>query len=148
MRAYLHALSLLTALLLPAPTLAQSQTRQDLVVIVNPASDISALTRDQVIDIYMGRFRQLPSGATAQPIDLANTAERQLFYERLIHWTLAEVGSYWARLVFSGQASPPYRAPDERAAVELVAHNPGAIAYVERSQVTRRVKVVLDLGER
>ena len=116
-------------------------------MIVNPASDVTALTRDQVIDIYMGRLRQLPSGAAAQPIDLADTVERRLFYQRLIHWTLAEVGSYWARLVFSGQANPPYQAPDARKAVELVAQNPDAIAYVDRSAVTKQVRVVLDLGK-
>lgn len=145
MRAPRLALLLLSPLL-PLPALAHAPRRPDMVVIVNPTSDISALTRDQVIDIFMGRFRQLPSGATALPIDLADTAERQLFYQQLIHWTLAEVGSYWARLEFSGQANPPYQTPDARTAVELVAHNPDAIAYVDRSAVTKKVRVVLDLG--
>lgn len=138
---------LLLSAVLPAAAFAQAQGRHDMVVIVNPASHISALTRDQVIDIFMGRFRQLPSGAAALPIDLADTTERRIFYRELIHWSLAEVGSYWARLVFSGQANPPHKAPDARAAVELVAHNPDAIAYVERSAVTKQVRVVLDLGK-
>lgn len=116
-----------------------------MVVIVNAGSHIHSLTRSQVIDIFMGRFRQLPTGATALPIDVADAAERQIFYERLVHKSLAEIGSYWARLVFSGQATPPFRAPDSGAAIKLVANNPDAIGYCYRSAVTGRVKVVLDL---
>ena len=132
-------------LLLPLLWLPQAAHADDMVVIVNAASHVHSMTRDQVIDIFMGRFRQLPSGATALPIDVAEPDERQFFYELLVHKNLAEIGSYWARLVFSGQATPPFRAPDSRAALKLVATNPDAIGYCYRSAVTGRVKVVLDL---
>jgi ABC-type phosphate transport system substrate-binding protein len=138
-------LTLLT-LLLPLLWLPHPAHAQDVVVIVNAGSHTRSLTRDQVVDIFMGRFRQLPSGATALPIDVADTALRRTFYQRLVHKSLAEIGSYWARLVFSGQASPPFQAPDTRTALKLVATNPDAIAYCYRSEVTgRRVRIVLDL---
>jgi ABC-type phosphate transport system substrate-binding protein len=140
-----RARSALLLLSLPLLWLPHAARADDLVVIVNARSHVHALTRDQVIDIFMGRFRQLPSGATALPIDVDDPAERQTFYERLVHKNLAEIGSYWARLVFSGEATPPFRAPDNRAALQLVATNPDAIAYCYRSTVTGRVKVVLDL---
>lgn len=135
----------LLLLLLPLLWMPHAARADDLVVIVNAGSHVHSLTRDQVIDIFMGRYRQLPSGATALPIDVDDPSERQTFYERLVHKNLAEIGSYWARLVFSGQATPPFRAPDSRAALKLVATNPDAIAYCYRSAVTGRVKVVLDL---
>ena len=135
----------LLLLLLPLLWMPHAARADDLVVIVNAGSHVHSLTRDQVIDIFMGRYRQLPSGATALPIDVDDPSERQTFYERLVHKNLAEIGSYWARVVFSGQATPPFRAPDSRAALKLVATNPDAIAYCYRSAVTGRVKVVLDL---
>ncbi len=144
MRAAPLTLLLLPALL-PAPR-PWAVPAPDLVVIVNSASDIRSLTRNQVVDIFMGRFRQLPSGAPALPIDVDDSSERAAFYRQPAHRSLAEVGSYWARLVFSGQASPPFRASDNRAAVALVAENPDAIAYVDRASVTARARVVLDLG--
>lgn len=131
---------------LAAPASNTLAGRHALVVIVNPAAHVRKLDRNQVVDIFMGRFRQLPTGATALPIDLANNAVRAQFYQRLVHWSLAQVGSYWARLVFSGQASPPFRASNARAAVQLVATNPNAIAYVPRSAVNSHVRIVLDLG--
>lgn len=135
----------LLTLLLPLLWLPGAAVAQNLVVIVNARSHIHSLSRDQVIDIFMGRFRQLPSGATALPIDVAQAAVRQTFYKRLVHKDLAEIGSYWARLVFAGEASPPFRAPDMRTALELVATNPDAIAYCYGSAVTSKVRVVLDL---
>jgi ABC-type phosphate transport system substrate-binding protein len=140
-----RARSVLPLLLVPLLWLSHAARADDLVVIVNAGSHVHSLTRDQVIDIFMGRFRQLPSGATALPIDVDDPAERQTFYERLVHKNLAEIGSYWARLVFSGQATPPFRAPSSRAALQLVATNPDAIAYCYRSAINGRVKVVLDL---
>ena len=41
-----------------------------IVIVVNQAAGIETLSRTDVINIFMGRFRQLPSGATAQPIDM------------------------------------------------------------------------------
>ena len=140
-----RARSALLLLLLPLLWLPHTARADDLVVIVNAGSHVRSLTRDQVIDIFMGRFRQLPTGATALPIDVDDPDERRMFYEQLVHKNLAEIGSYWARLVFSGQATPPFRVPDSRAALKLVATNPDAIAYCYRSAVAGRVRVVLDL---
>ena len=55
------------------------------------------------------------------------------------------MSSYWARLVFSGQTSPPFQVPDAKTALELVQSSPNAIAYVNRSAVTADVKVVFEL---
>jgi ABC-type phosphate transport system substrate-binding protein len=118
----------------------------NLVVIVNPASGITQLTRNQVIDIFLGRHRKLPSGEVAIPIDLLiDTPERKQFYLLLVGRDLTQMSSYWARLVFSGQAAPPFPVPDARTALDLVAANPSAIAYVDRASVNSRVRVVLEL---
>src|SRR5579864_5027015 len=103
------------ALLLVAAALLniRSAGAGDLVVVVNPASGIDKLTRNQTIDIFLGRYRKLPSGAVAMPIDLrAGTQERKEFYLLLVGKDVAQMSSYWARFVFSGQAAPPFPVPD------------------------------------
>ena len=117
-----------------------------IVVIVNPSSGIDRLTRDEVIDIFLGRYRKLPSGRAAMPIDVSEpSSERAQFYQMLVKKTPTEISSYWARLVFSGQTSPPFQVPDVKTAIELVQNNPNAIAYVDRASVTPGVKVVLEI---
>jgi ABC-type phosphate transport system substrate-binding protein len=125
--------------------IARATGATDIVVIVNPESGIQRLTRDEVIDIFLGRYRKLPSGRVALPIDVASAAERGEFYRLLVKKSPAEISSYWARLVFSGQTSPPYQVPDSKTAVELVQSNPNAIAYVDRASVNAHVKVVLEI---
>jgi ABC-type phosphate transport system substrate-binding protein len=118
----------------------------NLVIVVNPASGIEQLTRSQTIDIFLGRNRRLPSGVIALPIDLhSGTPERGQFYLLLVGKDFAQMSSYWARLVFSGQAAPPFPVPDARTALELVATNPNAIAYLDSATIDNRVRVVLEL---
>jgi ABC-type phosphate transport system substrate-binding protein len=120
----------------------------DLVVIVNPQSGVEKLSKDEVIDIFLGRYRKLPGGRVALPIDVAESGtERARFYQLLVKKSSAEMSSYWARLVFSGQTSPPFQVPDAKTAIELVQSSPNAIAYVDRSAVNSKVKVVFELSE-
>jgi len=125
---------------------ADANEPASIVVIVNPASGIDKLSRDEVIDIFLGRYRKLPSGRVAMPIDMENpNADRARFYQLLVNKSPTEISSYWARLVFSGKSSPPFQVPDAQTAVELVQSNPNAIAYVDRASLNSRVKVVLEI---
>jgi ABC-type phosphate transport system substrate-binding protein len=128
-----------------APGVGRANDGDSIVVIVNPASGVDRLSREEVIDIFLGRFRKLPSGRAALPIDVETTDERARFYQLLVKKSPAEISSYWARLVFSGQTSPPFQVPDSKTAVELVQSNPNAIAYVDRASVNSRVRVVLEI---
>lgn len=119
---------------------------QMIVVIVNPAIGVQHLSRREVTDIFLGRYRTFPSGASALPIDLdINSAERREFYLLLAHKDAADMGSYWARLTFSGKISPPFAVADARMAIDIVANNPNAIAYVDRAAVDDRVRVALEI---
>lgn len=129
-------------LLLAAPVSAPAE----LVLIVNPSSGVEHLSRTEAVNIFMGRYRKLPSGIVAFPIDIgSNSKERKEFYQLLVRKDLPEIDAYWARLVFSGQTSPPLQAPDARTAVQLVASNRSAIAYVDRAAVNDSVKVIIGL---
>jgi ABC-type phosphate transport system substrate-binding protein len=126
---------------------ARANDPEGIVVIVNPESGVLRLSREEVIDIFLGRYRMLPTGRVALPIDVADPAtERARFYQLLVQKSPAEISSYWARLIFSGQTSPPFQVPDARTAVELVKTNPNAIAYVARASVNAHVRVVLEIN--
>lgn len=126
--------------------LTQTVRAQTLVVIVNPSIGVQHLSRREALDIFLGRYRTFPSGASALPIDLdINSTERKQFYLILAHKDAADMSSYWARLTFSGRISPPFAVADAHVAVDIVANNPNAIAYVDRAAVDQRVRVALEL---
>lgn len=115
-------------------------TRAELVVIMHPDSAPPSLDRRSIVNIFMGRHFRLPGGGTVVPVD--SQCCREEFYRGLVDKTLPEINSYWARLVFSGRASPPQQIADAKEVLELVSRNPGVIGYVERSLLDARVAVV------
>lgn len=141
MRLYRSLIACMLAVLMPA-------AHADLVLVANPQSGIERLTQDEVINIYLGRYRRLASGVVAEPFDQPIDSElRSRFYRRLVNKNLAEINAYWARLVFSGKTRPPQVVENTDSVLRQVASQPGALAYVERSQADTRVKIVFELGD-
>ena len=119
----------------------------DLVVVASPKSGIERMTREEVVYVFMGRWRQLPSGIPAQPIDSPiDSAERAQFYRQLVNKEPSDIKAYWARLVFSGGARPPVSAQSREEQMRLLASQPGAVAYMERSVVDSRVRIVFEFS--
>ena len=113
-------------------------------VVVNPKSSLATMTADQVSGIFLGKSNTLPSGATAAPTDLPESAAtRELFYTKVTGKSTAQVKAAWSRLVFSGKGTPPKELGSAAEVKKFVAGNPDAIGYIEKSAVDGSVKVVL-----
>lgn len=136
----------LAIVLLAAGFLAGPVARAEIVVIVHPSNPVSNLSRDQVIDLYMGRVIVFPGGGLALPLDQSPGSDAQrAFYQGLIGRSVAEVKAWWARLLFTGAASPPRALPSAAAVLKTVRENPNAIAYIDSGDVDERVKIVYRL---
>ena len=133
---------LIFALLLPATAWAD-----DIVVVVNPGSGVESLSRNDVINIFLGGFRRLPSGIPALPVDLPQgNPVREEFYRLLVGKNPAEINTYWSRLIFSGKTRPPLQAARVEDAQAMVLGSVGAITYLDRSKVDGRFKIVFELS--
>ena len=120
----------------------------DLVVVVSADNPTPVLSKEEVVRIFLGRYRQFPTGQGAEPYDQGpESAERNLFYERLVGKTAAQINAYWARLIFTGRTRPPlaYTALDQL--VDSLGQNPNAIGYIDRSRVNRRLRIVYEVGQ-
>lgn len=118
----------------------------ELVIIANAKNPVAAISREDAINIYMGRLRQLPTGEPVQPLDLPPyLPEKALFYHLLINKDLAVINAYWAHLIISGQVSPPRTANGPAEVLESVASDTNTIGYIARTAVDKRVKVILEL---
>lgn len=130
-------LLLLFIVLIPATAQA------DLVVIVNANSKLNKIELSNLQDIYMGRMRAFGDGSMALPIDQAKL--RAEFYEKLTKRPIEQINAYWARIMFSGEASPPRIMPDDASVISTVKENTGAIGYVSEESVNKEVKTLLIL---
>ncbi len=121
--------------------------RADVYLVVPVASSIQSLTHKEATDLYTGRTRLLPNGDVAQLFDLPRESQqRALFYRTLTGMSLAQINSYWSRLMFSGQHLPPQPLANERAVVETLRRNPGALGYLTTRPTDAALRTVLVLA--
>jgi hypothetical protein len=133
------ALTLL-ALALPA--------RADFYVVVNASNPQRSLTQKEAVDLFMGRSRAFAGGDIALIFDLPrDNARRAAFYQALTGMGVAQVNSYWSRLMFSGQSVPPQALPDEAAMVGMLRRNPGALGWLSREPTEPGLRAVLVIKE-
>lgn len=129
--------------------LGVSTGHAEIVVVAGADNETRALSREDVINIFMGRYRRFPNGQEAVPLEREGDApERQRFYQSLLNKRLEEIHAYWARLRFSGRTAPPRVIPGGRDAyLRAITETPGAIGYVEGGDLPRDLRVLLSLPE-
>jgi len=136
--------ALLTTLFIVLTSLGTGSMAEP-VVVVNAESSTPALSQSQVIDIFLGRYRSFPNGGAATPIDQPeSSAIKADFYRRLVNKEPNDINAYWARLIFSGRTSPPLQTNRSVDVPELLVRHPGGVAYMERSQIDKRVRIVME----
>ena len=121
-----------------------SVARADVVAVVSSKSQITALSKNQVLDIFLGKRTRFPDGSSVIPIDQAEgSAARDEFYTRLADMSPAQVKAFWARIIFTGRGQPPKSVATGLEAKRLLIADPNTIAYIDQSLVDSSVRVVL-----
>lgn len=115
----------------------------EIVVVVSSHSSITALSKSQVADIFLGKTRRYPNGAIAVPIDQAEgSAAREEFYMDVAARTPAQLKSYWSKIIFTGRGQPPPVVSNDGELKKRIAGNPAAIGYIDRRFVDASIREV------
>jgi ABC-type phosphate transport system substrate-binding protein len=116
----------------------------DVVVVVSSKCAASTLSKDQVLDIFLGKTTRFPDGTLAVPIDqVEGSPARDEFYAKFANKSPAQVKAHWTKIIFTGRGQPPKSVPNSVEVRKLIAANPQAISYIERSAVDGNVKVLV-----
>lgn len=115
-------------------------------VVVSSQSPVRSLTQQDLLALYTGRTRALPTGEVVTPLDQQrNGAARADFYQALTGQDIARINSYWARLHFTGQVQPPQSVGDDAAVVQRLRSDRNAIGYLTREPQDASVRVLMRL---
>jgi ABC-type phosphate transport system substrate-binding protein len=126
-----------------ALTLVANTVTADVVAVVSSTSTITILSNAQVTDIFLGKVNRFPNGTPAVPIDQAEgSPARDEFYATFAGKSPAQVKSLWANIIFTGRGQPPKAVSNSTEVRKLLAANPQAIGYIERSSVASGVVVL------
>jgi ABC-type phosphate transport system substrate-binding protein len=134
--AYVLALAALAAW--PARALAQ-----DVVAVVSAKSPVTALSANQVADIFLGKTTRFPDGSLAMPLDQnEDSPAREKFYTQYTGKSPAQVKAHWSKLIFTGRGQPPRQFAGGAEVRRAVAENPTAIGYIDAKLVDSSVRVL------
>ena len=112
-------------------------------VVVHPKNDV-VLNKNDITDIFLGKKREFKTGVTIKPFSLNEDSETTgYFVKNVLNKTPAQLKSYWARIVFTGQGEPPLVVENEEKMVEMISSNPNAIGFVA-GKVPEGVRVVAE----
>lgn len=120
----------------------------DVVVVVNAANPIRTMAAADIAALYLGRTRVFPGGEFALVFDQQRDSPvRERFFRQVAGMSLGQVNTYWSRLMFSGQETPPVAMPNEQAVIDVVRRNPGAIGYLSLPPRDPALRVVLHIKD-
>jgi ABC-type phosphate transport system substrate-binding protein len=126
-----------------ALSLASGAAMADVVAVVSAKSPITALSKSQLTDIFLGKANRFPDGTQAVPIDQAEgSAVRDEFYDKVAGKSAAQIKAYWSKIIFTGRGQPP---PSVSSTIEMkkrINENSAAIGYIDRGMVDDSVRVV------
>jgi ABC-type phosphate transport system substrate-binding protein len=116
----------------------------DVVAIVSAKNPLALMSKAQVADIFLGKTARFPDGTLAVPIDQEEgSAERDEFYATFTGKSPAQIKSHWTKIIFTGRGQPPTAVSNSTQVRQLIAANPRAISYIDRSALDSSVKVVV-----
>jgi len=133
-RGIIFAASLMTA----------SQAHAGAVVVVSAKSPVSALTKEQSSEIFMGKMTSFPGGGgSATPLDQPESSPlRDEFYTKVAGKSASQAKSYWSKLSFTGKGTPPKEGKSNEDIKKQIADNPNLVGYIEKAAVDSSVKVL------
>ena len=122
-------------------------------VVVNQNAELTTLSQKQVLSLFLGRAQFLPSGSRVKTIDYpVDSKVRADFYQSLTGKNIADIDAYWARLRYSGRASPPQPLADSNAIMAMVRQQEAALAYLPANfkgdLAANGLKAVLTVGSK
>jgi ABC-type phosphate transport system substrate-binding protein len=115
----------------------------DVVAVVSTRSPVTALSKNQLLDIFLGRANRYPDGTPASPIDQAEGSPlRDEFYIKVAGQTAAQMLAYWSKIIFTGRGQPPPTVSNDAEMKKRIRDITGAIGYIDRAAVDDSVRIV------
>ncbi len=125
-------------------TIASAGSYSDtaIAVIVSKNSELSAMSRNDLADMYTGKTLVLPDSKAPIPLDYrGNDALKAAFYKKLLGKNLSQINEYWATVMFTGQATPPQAVVTPIVMENSVDGNVTAVGYISEKDYSPKMNV-------
>lgn len=110
------------------------------VVVVNNSIAATAISQDDLREIFLGTRYSLSNGAKVIPVLLKGGPVHESFLKSYLGKTAEGFRTWWMQIVFTGQGLLPKTFDSEADLVDYVGRTRGTIGYVSRASVRGNVK--------
>jgi ABC-type phosphate transport system substrate-binding protein len=126
-----------------ALSLGTGEVAAEVVVVVSAKSPVTTLSKNQVVDIFLGKANRYPDGSQAVPIDqVEGSAARDEFYLKFSGKSPAQLKAHWSKIIFTGRGQPPQEVSNSVGVKRSLVENPNAIGYIQQNLVDESVKML------
>jgi ABC-type phosphate transport system substrate-binding protein len=119
----------------------------ELVVIAHPSVTADSLDKDELLDYFTGDIQRWPDGTPVVVCDLGQKGKVRDGFYRFLGTRPSRMKSIWLRKMLSGEGDPPESLASEAEVLAHVAETPGALGYLQSSQVSDAVRVLLSITD-
>ena len=138
---------LLAALMLLLSAIA-GQATAGVVVIGHNGLSADSLDQKTLNKLYLGKMRSLSDGTVIKIFDHVDESDiKTLFHAKVTEKSMAQLKAYWSKMIFSGKAIPPEILRSDAEIVSAVSSTPGAIGYVDDTNINSSVKILYKVTE-
>ncbi|MBU1641943.1 phosphate ABC transporter substrate-binding protein [bacterium] len=125
-------------------SLVSAEAAADVVAVVSAKNPVTTLSKNQVVDIFLGKANRFPDGHEAVPIDQdEGSAAREEFYLKFADKSPSQIKAFWSKMIFTGRGQPSPEVPNGAEVKKFIAEHPDAIGYIDQKLVDDSVKVIL-----
>jgi ABC-type phosphate transport system substrate-binding protein len=115
-----------------------------MVAVVSTKNPVTTMSKNQVLDIFLGKTSRFPDGSLAVPIDqVEGSAERDEFYAKVADKSPAQIKAHWSKIIFTGRGRPPEEVANSIEVKKWLIKDPRAIGYIDKAMVDASVRVLL-----
>ena len=119
-----------------------SASSDEILIIANPSTPVTALSSDELAKIYLLKTVSWTDGTRIVPVNRESASDtRARFNSSILKEDNAELSAYWNQMHFKGKV-PPVIQESDQAMVAFVQKVPGAIGYVFASSSPSNVKII------
>ena len=113
------------------------------VAVVGHPSNNNTPNKAQLIKIFLKKNKAFDDGSPAVPLYQESGLDvSKEFNSKVLHKSASQLKSYWTKLMFTGNGSPPKKVKGAGEVIDMVSKDPTLIGYIDASKVTDQVKVI------
>jgi ABC-type phosphate transport system substrate-binding protein len=114
----------------------------DVQVIANSSVKASAVSADELKNVFLGAKTSLSDGSSVEPVLAQAGAAHEAFLKEVVGKSDSALKNHLKTLVFTGKGSMPKSFASDAEIVKYVAKTPGAIGYVSAGADAAGVKKI------